>query len=548
MSANQPIKMQISVLTALVCLAIAGILTIQGLWLFNSYRISKQQTEANIQKTFDEGILEYKSLKADTVRDMLKKAIRSGKGFNYTFFRYPSGLHIGYRDSNRAYIMYPVNLADEASVAKNPYGYLLAKLNTLSLDELRPLYSSLIGGRGYKPKSVDDSLQNQLMLHYANLYADTGVMNRVLKNTFARNRMRFEGTTRYFADVKNVYKQHKPKPILTKSSLVIEERPVAVTPNNKSLPAKLQELSDYIKKLNDSKDSSYFARPLFYDINDVFLGKTPVMMLAIKTPGAYVLKNMLVNIVGAFVLMLFLGFCMIYMLYIIARQRKLSDIKNDFISNISHELKTPIATALAAVQGMRYFDVQKDEHKTGQYLDTASAELQRLSGMVNKILSTSVFESSQFEINPVKFDLEEMLGEIIAGMQLIQPERTSITLNYSATKEIFADKTYLYQAINNLVDNALKYSGDAPNILIICRDVQGGIEMSVEDNGPGIAKEYQKHIFDKFFRAPQADGHRVKGHGLGLNYVKAMIEKHRGKVELTKSDNTGSIFTIYLPQ
>jgi len=257
---------------------------------------------------------------------------------------------------------------------------------------------------------------------------------------------------------------------------------------------------------------------------------------------------MLTSIIGSLLLMLFLGFCIIYMLYLIIRQKKLSDIKNDLIANISHELKTPIATALAAVQGLRYFDTQKDAAKTGQYLDTASAELQRLSGMVNKILNTSVFESDQFAISPTRFDLKELMEQIIDSMRLIQPENAIITLNYTVTREVTADKASLYQSIINLVDNALKYSGEAPHVLVDCRDVRGGVEISVQDNGPGIAQAHQKHIFDKFYRAPQPDGHRVKGHGLGLNYVKAIIEKHGGTVELKTSDEQGSTFSIYLPQ
>jgi signal transduction histidine kinase len=278
------------------------------------------------------------------------------------------------------------------------------------------------------------------------------------------------------------------------------------------------------------------------------MGKTPVLLLSLKAPGAYILKRMLISIVGSLLLMLFLGFCIIYMLRLILRQKKVSDIKNDFISNISHELKTPIATALAAVQGMRYFDIQKDPAKAGQYLDTATAELQRLSLMAGKILNSSVFESSAFTVNPAQFNLKEMIEQIIAGQQLTQPENTTFTLAYTAKELASADKTYLYQAINNLVDNAVKYAGNAPNIRVDCVDVSGGVQISIADNGPGIAKEHQKHIFDKFFRAPQADGHRVKGHGLGLNYVKAIIEKHNGTVTLTKSDNNGSTFTIFLPQ
>jgi signal transduction histidine kinase len=536
---NQPIKKQIRILTILACLAIAGILTLQGLWLFNSYKISKQQTEGNVQKAFEEGLLEYEALKADTVRALLKKALHWDNNYNYTIFSYPRGLQVGFRYGNHAYIDFPINAVDTASLAKDPFAIVLAKINTLSLDELHPLYSSLIGGRDYETGSRQDSLQNQLMLHYQDLYKDTAVLKRIMQQTFNSNGMRFEGKLTYISDIKTIYAKTPPQAAPGKTpDEAIEERVIEVNPNNMSLAQKLQALDKYVKNLNTSRDSIY----------KVHIGDIVVLMLAVKTPSAYTIKGMLVSLVGSSLLMLLLGFCIVYMLYIIVKQKKLSDIKNDFISNISHELKTPIATALAAVQGMRYFDTQKEPAKAGQYLDTATAELQRLSLMAGKILNSSVFESSAFTVNPAQFNLKEMIEQIIAGQQLTQPENTTFALAYTAKELALADKTYLYQAINNLVDNAVKYAGDAPNIRVECIAVQGGIQISVTDNGPGIAKEHQKHIFDKFFRAPQADGHRIKGHGLGLNYVKTIIEKHGGMVVLTKSDNKGSTFTIFLPQ
>ncbi|MEO6520861.1 MAG: HAMP domain-containing sensor histidine kinase [Mucilaginibacter sp.] len=229
------------------------------------------------------------------------------------------------------------------------------------------------------------------------------------------------------------------------------------------------------------------------------------------------------------------------------QQKKLADIKNDFISNISHELKTPIATTLAAVQGMQYFDVLKDDKKTEQYLSTASNELERLSAMVTKILNISIFESADFTLNPTEFNLKELIESIIASQEIRQEKPISLTLNYLAAETVFADKTHLYNVIINLIDNAIKYSADKVTISIDCMNIPKGIKLSIQDDGPGIAQEYQKNVFDKFFRVPNPNDHSVKGYGLGLNYVKHIIEKHGGTIAI-KSDDTGSIFIIKLSQ
>jgi two-component system phosphate regulon sensor histidine kinase PhoR len=236
------------------------------------------------------------------------------------------------------------------------------------------------------------------------------------------------------------------------------------------------------------------------------------------------------------------------MLYLIIRQKKLSEVKNDFISNMSHELKTPIATTLAAVQGMQYFDILKDDKKTADYLAIASEELKRLSAMVTKILNSTVFESSEFVIDPAVFNLKKAIEEVVSAHHLLGQGNVAITLNYNIPDKVFADRTHLQQAIANLVDNAVKYSDKPLVVLIECSPVGGGVEISIKDNGPGVLKEYQKQIFDKFFRIPTTNCRRVNGYGLGLNYVKVIVEKHQGSVMLKKSDSTGSTFTLFLPQ
>jgi|GEM_PF-3299626 len=547
MQNNSSVKTKIRTLVVLVSLAIIGILAFQLIGLLNSYRLSKQQTEINIKKALEGSIVEYKQIKADTARRLLKQLIRSDKDFNFSIFRYPGRFQAGYRYGNRAYVTYPVDAATGDAIEKDAYMFIQDKINTLPLDDLRALYSALVGGRDYPPNSPDDKMAYHLMLIFNDTYTDIRLMTRIVKRTFAANGIAFDGKLRYFTDIKGLYNIPKPKPQPLKQDVAVEERSIAVGVSFEPPPVKIKRLEEYIKQRNAHGDTTYTAQPLYYDINDLFTDKLPVLLLAVKTPVAYTVKNMLLSVIGSLLLMLFLGFCIVYTLYLLIREKKLSAIKNDFISNISHELKTPVATALAAVQGMRYFDMQKDAVKAEQYLDTASAELQRLSGMVTKILSSSVFESTQFAINPATLNLDEMINSILTAARLSHPGG-AFTLIYTATGQVFADKEYLYQAISNLVDNATKYSGSKANIRIECMAVKNGIEINVTDNGPGIAPEYRALIFDKFFRVPSTDGHIVKGYGLGLNYVKAIVEKHGGSITLKTAGANGSTFTLFLPQ
>lgn len=151
-------------------------------------------------------------------------------------------------------------------------------------------------------------------------------------------------------------------------------------------------------------------------------------------------------------------------------------------------------------------------------------------------------------ISPIVFNLKEAIEEVVSAQHLLGNGNVSLILNCDLSTKIFADRTHLQQAVSNLIDNGIKYTGIPAIISVDCNAVKGGVEISIRDNGPGIPREYQKQIFDKFFRVPSPGDHRVKGYGLGLNYVKAIIEKHGGSIILRSSDNTGSVFILFLPQ
>lgn len=241
--------------------------------------------------------------------------------------------------------------------------------------------------------------------------------------------------------------------------------------------------------------------------------------------------------------------CFAYTLIVIQRQKKLSVIKNDFINNLTHEFKTPIASISLATTMLKRKKGEVNERKRANYLDLIENESKRLEGQVDKVLQIAMIDSGNFSLNKQELDVHDIIHRVVAGMNLIVNKRKGqIKLQLNAiSARVMADETHLVNIIYNLVDNALKYTVDVPEILITTRDSEQGIEISIKDNGIGIGEEIQKYIFDKFYRAETGNVHNVKGFGLGLSYVKKIIEAHSGKIALQSKLNQGSEFRLYFP-
>lgn len=230
------------------------------------------------------------------------------------------------------------------------------------------------------------------------------------------------------------------------------------------------------------------------------------------------------------------------------QQQKLSQLKNDFINNITHELKTPIATVSVAIEALRNFDMLEDQQSTNEYLEISANEMQRLSTLVDKVLNLSMFEHHDISFSKEQLDLSALARNVLASMKLQFESRHAIA-QFKTTGSnftIIADKLHMAGVLYNLLDNALKYTIQDPQILVHIIDHKQYVEMRVSDNGKGIAKEYRKKIFDKFFRVPGGNRHNVKGYGLGLSYVWHIVQSHTGLIEVESEVNKGSIFSIKL--
>lgn len=268
-------------------------------------------------------------------------------------------------------------------------------------------------------------------------------------------------------------------------------------------------------------------------------------------------SNKRATVLGDSSLILFVSFILIliiigafaFTIYTINKQKKLSDLKRDFINNLTHEFKTPIfSISLAAKSLLKSKELAQSETLV-KYTEIIGSESNRLKNQVDKIMQMALIDSGNLTLEKKQLDLHDLIRKVAENLKMMVDDKNgSIKLNLVATKYlVLADETHLKNIVYNLMDNALKYSRDIPEIEIKTEDHKDGVVFSVKDNGIGMEKEQQKFIFDQFYRAQKGDVHDVKGFGLGLSYVKSIVEAHKGNVALKSVLNQGSEFTVYLP-
>lgn len=231
------------------------------------------------------------------------------------------------------------------------------------------------------------------------------------------------------------------------------------------------------------------------------------------------------------------------------RQHRLAEMKNDLISNITHELKTPIATVGVAIEALKNFNAIQDTRKTKEYLDISQNELQRLGLLVDKVLKLSMFENDSIEIKKEMLNLEDVMNDVVHSLKLqAEKSKASIRVNAEGSLLVNGDRLHLVSVVFNLLDNALKYNKGSVDIQVNLKEGPENIILNVVDNGIGIPYQYKHKIFEKFFRVPSGNTHNAKGHGLGLSYVAQVVRQHQGSISVDSQEGSGSSFTILLPK
>lgn len=230
-------------------------------------------------------------------------------------------------------------------------------------------------------------------------------------------------------------------------------------------------------------------------------------------------------------------------------QKKISEIKSDFINNMTHEFKTPLATISLAVDALRNDKVHSDRAKWQYFNNIIKEENKRMNKHVETILQAALMEKQEFKLNFVRLHLHELINNVTKNFQLqLQEKNSKIEYLLNAGNDIIeADEVHFSNVISNLIDNAIKYSKENLIIKIITHSTEKYVVLQIQDNGIGMSKESVKRIFEKFYRAHTGNLHNVKGFGLGMSYVKSVIDEHKGKIKVESILGKGSTFTIEIP-
>lgn len=238
-----------------------------------------------------------------------------------------------------------------------------------------------------------------------------------------------------------------------------------------------------------------------------------------------------------------------YTVLVILRQRRLVESQKDFINNMAHELKTPLATITISAETLSNPEILDQPERLQVYTTIIKNETERLRNQVDKLLQMSKMERDKIELHLEELDLHELLKEVIPNFSLkLEDGHGMLSYHLNAAHHLIkADKIHLTNIIYNLLDNAVKYSGDGPVIELLTRNEEGNLYFSVRDHGIGIPRDYQEKIFDKFYRVPTGNVHDVKGFGLGLHYLKMVVNAHKWNLELESEEGKGSMFTIVMP-
>lgn len=291
---------------------------------------------------------------------------------------------------------------------------------------------------------------------------------------------------------------------------------------------------------------STFSTPIFYDDNN----QTPYKLLVnFPDDEKFILSSVIKMILLSVVFTLIIIIAYASSLYQLIKQRKISEIKTDFINNMTHEFKTPIATINLALDSIKNPKIIGDKDKVIRYLNMIKEENKRMHAQVENVLRISKLEKNELNISKDRVELHDLILDAITHVELIVENREGYIKTFleAEISTVLANETHFTNVIVNILDNAIKYSPKAPKIEVYTENVGNNIILKIKDHGSGMSKAAVKRVFEKFYREHTGNIHNVKGHGLGLAYVKRIVDDHQGHVSAESEKDNGSTFTIKLP-
>lgn len=529
-------KLPLKYIAALVILSLAGIFSYQAYWLGGLYRTMRNDMERNIieamrMSDYNEMMMRVEKMRKDST-DHGEVSVSAGfekdGKQNKTYVRSSTSIdRNGQKENTTTQQVYPqksdtlLNVSDGSTVQA-----IITRDGTAASDSIELPQAALRAKGG-----LDMILRDQNSMMELATYFQRGL--------------------------------HSGLDIISDPDILVYDSLLTLQLNERgiALPHRLEHIytSDkaslykYVDTLAVTGTAGYTPSPKAMQYNYAFdLNTHQSYRLWMEPVTQLVLEQMWGILATSFVILIILGFAFWVLIRTILRQKTLEEMKSDFTNNITHELKTPIAVAYAANDALLNFNQAEEKAQRDKYLRICQEQLQRLSGLVEQILSMSMERRKTFRLHPEVLSIAEILEPLIEQHKLKSEKPVHITTDIEPHDlTVTADRTHFSNIISNLIDNAIKYSPGEAEVHISSRQTKSAeqgelVEISISDHGTGIAPEKQKHIFDKFYRVPTGNLHDVKGYGLGLFYVKTMTGKHGGSVSVKSEPGKGSTFTVRL--
>ena len=297
--------------------------------------------------------------------------------------------------------------------------------------------------------------------------------------------------------------------------------------------------------VEESKEASSYEAFLFPST----IPSPGFLVVQFPAKSTFLWRSLMNNLIGTILFAAIILGCFFYSVNVIFRQKKISEMKTDFINNMTHEFKTPIATISLAADSITSPMVASHPDKIQRFAKIIKQENKRMNSQVEKVLQMALIDKREFSLKLSDLNLHSIVHRAVENISLqVEKREGEALMELNAENPVIeGDSTHISNIVNNLLDNANKYTPENPKIVVQTRNVSNGVEVIVKDNGVGMTKEAKKHIFDKFYRVHTGDLHDVKGFGLGLSYVKAMMTAHKGHIDVKSELGKGSSFILFFP-
>ncbi len=498
--------------------ALLGIIVVQGYWLKSAITLKEQQFRADVLSSMRTSVYKLEHIeKLSKLNSQQSSAIRNNYNPSHSPFTISTQTRI---DTNVNSKNFALEMRQE-SVFETSDGRIIKKTTQTLKDEhgniVKESFNKQTSGtvKEFFNSRSKAAIINNLIADLTNIKPQSVVdrvdphrLNNILKEELQHNGI----TTRFNLG------------IFRGNNLVLKEKGI--------------------------NEELFFNSPYVFRLfpNDFFYNQDRFSLIFPKEKG-FLLKSIsgVISLSSIFILTIVITFWITFAA--VVRQKKVAVIKNDFINNMTHELKTPISTISLACEVLNDKDIPKTGERISHYVNVINDENKRLGTLVENVLQSAVLDKGDFKLKLVELDLHDVIYNVVDRAKVRLDNREgSINLNLTAHNVmVSADKIHITNVISNLIDNAIKYSSNQPKLEITSDNVGNGIMVNVKDEGIGIIKENLVKVFDKLYRVPTGNVHDVKGFGLGLSYVKAVVEKHEGSVKVNSSIGKGSTFSFYIP-